>query len=658
MDYRYSADFGNGYIDIPQPLNHSGVKIQIVFTAGQVSASIMSTSFEWVGETAERINAYIGQGLAGGRGIYEGIPLKIEACNQNLGFDLVLDLANEAARFECDRVSCPIKESGRIDWLNDIAGSFNFWYLATPVNEGGAGIISFSDYKKTPYCLTDLPDGTRIATLSISTMILLWQAYSTIRRLIADINIFTGDISNFPPLVGKVIFDIVNIVADIIEIYFVINKIISMVDEIIDSIIQKKKYKLCMRVEDLFKKGCQHLGLQFSSSIFNSRSIYYDTTWMPRKIVQPVNGFDIVSNLNFKRPEDENSGLGNPYGYYDGTFKEFIEDMMILFNAEIRVDNDVLYFEEKHYWNVTNPLIIDNTDEIGFTYNLPAPHGTNASECPSNYSLAFQVDNDELNTLHRYTGTTCTVQVQPFTVGNKKHLLNPPGIVITFPCSLAKRKEYFTKAEIVIQNLIDILNQTIPILNVTIPIVIGSILGFAGWVVNALIGQAFKPIPDDISKRIGWMELSNDSFTIPKIFVGTQVGNDWEVHDNSYERMSAQGLMYWFHGKNLATRGNQYLTYFDKKFKFCCADFEKVLGSNIFQVQNESGQLVYGKFTKMEWDLESEIAVADYRINELFTTNLTERLIIDGLDGNVIGQGGSAGGNGSGQGGGGTVWPQ
>jgi len=661
MDYKFSMDFGNGFIDVPQPLNHSAIKIDAVYTSGNPSASISSVNFEWVGETAHRINTYIEQGTQGGRGIYEGIPLKIEACNQNLGFNLSLDLANTVTRIECDKVVCPIRESGRIDWLNDIAGSFTFWYLATPTSEGGAGIITVQDYKATPYVITEIPNGTRIVSLTVPLFILTWQAVVMLQKLVDDIVILAGYISNSLQIgggVGLLVAGIVNVMADIVQIYILVNQIIKLLEDIIDNIIQEKKYKLCMRVEDLFKKACQYLGLNFSSSIFSSSSLYYDTTWMPKKSVQPVQNFDLLTNASFKKPYNELGGSGNPYGYYDGTFKEFIQDMMLLFNAEVKVNNNTLYFEEIHHWNTQDTYLIDNTDEEGFTFNLPAPHGTNASECPSVYALQFQLDNDELNTIHEYEGTSVSVQVQPFVIGDKRNLLNSKGINIQFPCSLAKRKEYFTKPELIIINMINDLNVLIPALNVAIPLTMAAMAGFPGYIAGFLIGKVFNPIPDMISLRIGWLELSNDSFSIPKIFVGTQIGTDWEVHPNNHERMSAQALLYWFHGLNLATRGNQWLTYYDKKFKFCCADFQKALTSNVFQVRNEQGQIVTGKFTKITWDLETEIAVADYRINQLYTTNLTERLIIDGLDGSVAGLGGSAGGNGSGQGGGGTIWPQ
>ncbi|CAB4147352.1 hypothetical protein UFOVP518_24 [uncultured Caudovirales phage] len=669
MEYQFSIDFGSGYVVVAQPLNHSAIKIDVDFTSGSPSASVSSIAFEWVGDTAEKINTYVQQGLSGGRGIYEGLGLRIDACNQSIGFDLVLDLAHSETRIECDRVSCPIIEAGRIDWMNDIAGSFTFWYLATALTDGGAGIITASDYKATPYVISEIPQYTQVITLSISTLLIIWQTIQLVHDITDLIEKIVGDISDLTTQlgtnIGTLIVDILILVGTVAYTYLVVKALIQLIQEIVDNIIQRKKYKLCMRIDDLFRKGCQYLNLNFSSSIFSPSSIYYDATWMPQKIVQPNLNYQAFS-LSFDRPEDELSGIGNPYGYYDGTFKDFIEDMKTLFNADIRIDNGTMYFEEKHFWNLYNPYIVDNTDEIGYTYNANDPHGTNATECPSVYNLQFQLDDSEMNTIHRYQGTTASVQVLPNVIGNKKHLTSQTGVVITFPCALGKRKEYLNDVEIKLQKLINFTHDLVSVVDFIVEVAINSLLGLPGAVASIIAGHPIiqinnlaDSIPiDTFSQRIGWLELSNDSFSIPKIFVGTQVGNDWEVHPNSYERMSAQGLLYWFHGKNLATRGNQYLTYFDKVFKFCCADFVQVLQSNVMMVPTTSGGHVFGKFTRIVWDLESEMATADYRINQLFTTNLTERLIVDGLNAGVIGQGGSSGGNGSGGGGGGTQWPQ
>jgi len=656
MDYKFSMDFGNGFVDVPQPFNHSAIKIDAVYTSGNPSASISSVNFEWIGEVAHKINDYIAQGLTGGRGIYEGIPLKIEACNQNLGFNLSLDLANASTRIECDRIVCPIRESGRIDWLNDIAGSFTFWYLATPTSEGGAGIITANDYKATPYTVTGLPDMWNDISLGISTFIVGYDLYETTQQLVEDIARFSS--VDIPQLIASIAL----VIADLIKMFLEIHLLVELIDTLINDLIQHKKYKLCMRIEDLFRKGCQYLGIGFESSIFSDGAIYKNATWMPRKLQSPVDNFDSIINWNFKKPYNELGGGGNPYGYYDGTFKEFIQDMMMIFNAEVKVNNNTLYFEEIHHWNTQDAFLIDNTDDEGFTFNLPAPHGTNASECPSVYALQFQLDNDELNTIHRYEGTTATVQVQPFVTGDKRNLLNPPGVVIQLPCALAKRKDYLSRSEIKLNKIIVTANSLIQVVQENQLIIE---IALSGPLLSALLAGigVFHPNEETfqfetIDEHIGWLELSNDTFTIPKIFIGTQIGTDWKLSWENNSFMTANSLMYWFHGLNLATRGNQWLTYYDKKFKFCCADFQKALNSNVFQVRDENGQVVYGKFTKILWDLETEIAIADYRINRLYTTNLTERLIIDGLDGNVIGLGGSSGGNGSGGGGGGTQWPQ
>lgn len=648
MDYRYSIDFGSGYVDVPQPANHAAVKVDIVFTSGAPSASISSITFEWLGETAEKINKYIAQGLTGGRGIYEGLPLKIEACNQNLGFDLVLDLTNPESRFECNRVLTPIKESGRIDWLNDVAGSFTFSYLAIGLSAGQPGFIdSINDYKKTPYVISSIPDYTQVITLSIDLFLITLETVRQLKILAGLIKRVINELLNLPPQIGEIIWLVLEVIAEIAFVYVLINKIITLIDQIKNNIIQDKKYKYCMRVKDLFTKGCEYLGLTFQSSIFESGQPFENLTWMPAKIVKP--NMDGILSFSHSRPEDEASGLGNPYGYYDGTFKEFIQDMMTLFNADILVNNGVLQFEEKHYWNVLNPFTVPNTAEEGFTYNEPEPHGTNANECPSVLELQFQLDNNELNTIHRYEGTTCQVVISPNVVGNKAHLLNQNGINIQFPCALGKRKSYLTPVEQFLSDNVDLINAMI---DPNDPLAIPSVVTFLAFTtatsLAGVIGAAFfiglggfdatkintSQIPVNTwTQRFGWLELSNDSFSIPKVFIGEQTGDDWTLGWRHDTYMNAAMLMNAYWGKNLATRGNQYLTYFDKKFPFCCKDFQQVLNSNVLKVQDTSGAWIYGKFTKLTWSLEEEMVdTADYRINRNFTNNLKETIWIDGTE--------------------------
>ena len=646
MDYLFKLDFGNGFVTVAPPVNHAAIKLDIIFTSQKPSASIQSINFEWIGETAKSIIKYKNQGMTGGRGIGECIPMQIVPCYKlitsggvatiqvDFKVDLMLDLGSDAARFECDRVQCPILQSGRIDWLSVAAESVSYWYLASANVGGGVpGKINYSDYKKTPYCINFIPDGMAIVTLLLTEFMVVWQLAELIRGLKERVEALVVYVAQTAIITSgailQLIFRIIEIVAYLIYIFFLLKLFIQLIKDIADNILKpfppKKIYKLCMREEDIWIRTANYFGLNFSSTIYAPGSPYRDATEMPQKIVMPAEyqPFNLLSV--FDRPYDEN-GNQKSYGHPDGTCKEFMERMMIKYNAEIRIDNNTLYFEERHFWDVTDPYQIPNVDEIGYTFNLPDPHGTNFHELPPSYLLKFQMDTSDLNTVHFYKGTSIHVMVNPIIVGNVKYLTNGQAVWIELPYALAKRKQFLNPIEQRINSIINGMNGFISVMNQFVTTVIGTL----NAVIQFFGGDGFD-IPQigllqTLDNRIGWMELSNDSFTIPKTFIGTNVGGDWELHPDSQAIMSAVGLFNNFHGKQLATRGNQYITYFDKRFGFCCTDVAKIIKKNVLITPDNKK----GKFTKLSWWLENELAEGvDYRIRQDFTTNLKETIIID-----------------------------
>ena len=106
--------------------------IELIWESLNPSAKLQSITFEWLGETAKKIYDYRKAGVTGGSyGIYHGLPLRLEPCSNNLPpFELLLDTINESVEWECDRVTTPIIERGRKDWLEGMAASFSFAYLA------------------------------------------------------------------------------------------------------------------------------------------------------------------------------------------------------------------------------------------------------------------------------------------------------------------------------------------------------------------------------------------------------------------------------------------------------------------------------------------------------------------------------------------------
>lgn len=633
MDLKFEIDWGQGFVTVDPPRNWKGLQIEVVWTNDKPSASLNTTDLEWTGTTADKLNLYFENGLNGGKGIFEGPGLRVTACKSNLVvLDGVIDVANANTQWECDMVRAPVQEAGRIDWLNDIAASFSFAYLASlPANTPGF-INPLTDYKKVPYVISTIPEYTQAALLSISIFIIVRELQDAITKFAQFISELNGNAATAAATLGTatptLLATIARIVLYVTYIYIIITALIDLVKDLLKHIIQSKKIKLAMREQDLFIRGCQYLGLNFSSSIYGPNSKWKDATWMPQKQVMP----SIGNPLNvFDRPEDESQNFpGNrAYGYFDGTFADFIVEMCLNYNAEVRIRNNTLYFEEKHAFNSTASFQMPNTGPVGFSHNYPAPFGTNAAELPSNYFITFALDQSELNTLHKFRGTNVQAIIQPASVYKQKNLLLKNLAEVRMNCARASRKEYLNNIELTINV---ILNTLASMVNFVVGIV-NTIIGVLNAIINIFGGnnvtvQPIPPMPTNIlNNRIGWLMLSNDSFSVPKKFIGIANGTEWNIHPQNETIMSAKQLFDDFHSKNLPTRGNQALVYTNKEFKFCCDDFLTVINNNI--VRDANG--VFGKMIRLVWDLHNERAInVDYKIFTNFTNNLTEKIIIDG----------------------------
>ncbi len=642
----FQINFGNGFETVATPANSAEAVTELIWTSQTPSAEIKSANFEWLGDVAQRIYDAAFSGINGGYGIYEGLPLRIVDCNVNDSLNYLLDLANSATLLECDKVSCPIIDKGRKDWFDLEAASFTFSYLASPesLNTAAQGfsILTTSDYKRTPYCISEIPDYTTVATLSTNLFLIGYETEQKVEDLIRHTSKFAGDVQTAVTIIGieeviRVILDAVQIILDVIVIYKLIQLFIDVLNDIIDAIIQEKKFKFCMREQDLFRKGCQYLGLNFDSTIYAIGSEFENATYMPHKVVQPKIGFSGTQThvgVTYQRPANEADVPANCFGYYEGTFKEFIDEMCEKYNAAVVVKNNTVYFQDKHSYNVVGDYKLPNTGEVGYTFNLPKPSGTNASELPFNYALQFALDESELNTLSKYEGTTCQYQIRPNAIGDIKNQLKTGGKVVEIKCALGKRKDYYTRPENFLLRSEDEINNMI---NVIVPAattlkdtIIGTTLGAAGALAGAIFDLYGNPTYDvpqiNIAERLGWLLLSDDAFSVPKTFIGKQVGDEWHVANDSSQVMNASNLMDKLHKYNLATHGNQWLTFKNHKIPFCCSDLEKVKDCNVFDVpENKTA-----KFTRVAHNHETDTAECDYMVNENFTNNLTETIWIDG----------------------------
>lgn len=649
MEVKHSIDFGNGYIDVEEPSNFDSAEVDIIFTKDKARATMANLSLVWKGGTAAKIFKVYEQGKAGGKGISSALPYRITVCGTSLFLDLMLVLGHSSTVFACDEISVPAWAAQGADWLEMETDGYSFWHLYKNLQANDPGKINFSDFKKTPYLLNTIPNYTEVISLSFQALVLLWQLKTMGKTFIKDsANLTTTVSAAGVPITGTehiliVISRIANLTLEGAQIVLYLILIAKFMVDLKANLIQDKKYKLGMRERDLFQKMCDFLKIPFSSSIYAPGAKLENATWMPEKIVMPKLGQNILDNLVhslFDRPEDENfypASSNKSFGYFDGLFSEFIATMERKYNAEFKIINGVGTFEGVNSWNTIGAYQIPNTGAMGYTFNLPSGFRTNLSQLAPYYECAFQIDSSEKNTMHRYRGTTAAIQIiTPFPI--TKFSGWGKGQIIDLGSALAKRKDYLSKSDDFFNVINTIIHDVVAIIIAPFNAIIGEINGIIS-VINAIcklfgikgvkkLNKIQNPISlANITQRLGWMEVASDSWSIPKSFIGVNIGGDWELHPQTESIMSALTILNDFHGSNLITRGNQYLLYNNNKSKFCCPDYIQIAGKNILVTPDNKS----GKFYSIKWSLKKELARdIQYGIKETYLTGLTEKLIIDG----------------------------
>jgi len=645
-NFIHKINFGSGLTVVAEPQNFESATASITFTKSQAQANFGNMTLIFKDETARKIYAVYEQGKKGGKGVSSALPYQITDPSNSLSFDLMLIMGHSSTRFSCDMVEIPAWPAQGQDWLEKNLQAFPFWLLEKD------GQITYSDYKITPYVITEIPNYGQVVTLSISLVFMVTYFTDSLQLVREKGQKAAADIAEAAiPIVGTphipvAVFSCIDLGVRSALMVIQFGLIVKTANDIGANIIQRPKYKLCMREADIWTKIAQKLNVGLVNSI-NTGS-FLNATWMPAKSVMPKvfqqSYLDTFVDSLFDRAENE---VNNPnaYGHPDGLFIEFVTEMELKYNAEAVMINGTLHFRQKNSTSNPSNYTLPNTSAIGFTSHLPKPHGTNLSELNPYYGISFAIDESELNTIHKYRGTSAAIQIiSPFPID--KYSGWGTGFEGKLNHSLLKRHDYLTKTEQFFSDLIDKLNALIKLVLAPINAVIAAV-NLIIKAVNAilklwnniapsglsiplvpLLPKITITIPNNISKRIGWGELSNDTFSIPKTFIGVQVGNYWEVDPQSETIMSAYNLLNTKHDVNLATRGNQWTTYEDNRVKFCIPDYNKIKGKNLFTAPGGG----VAKFDVLNWTMALNVTESiEWRKNEVYLSGLSEKLTIDGI---------------------------
>ncbi len=500
------------------PQNLKELEIQLSFENDSPAASVKTTSFDFWADDAEALNTYLSNGLTGGLGIFEGVPFRIEKCDQVL-LDGYVDLSDAGAEFECDLIKAVVKESGKIDFLRDIADGFSFAYLSD-ASYTGLGKINSSDYIEIPYVVSAIPNYTEALIMGVSVFVIAKETYEILVNIANILAAIVGGVTGALEALAMAIAYIAYLVVMIIALY-------KMIKTLFDNIIQSKKYKLGMRVNKHFERACEYLNLEFSSTILENANFKY-LTIIPQKIINPGN-----------KNADERKSNNKYKGHFDGTFADFIQAMEYYFNAKVRVIGQTLHFERVDFFNKTSSYQLPNINISR------APYKLNASELKSNLFIKYQMDGTELNTYDEYSGTSVQVTTQPIIINDPQKRLLKTLDYKNLPFALAKRKESLNEIEKVMKGISDAYET-----------VVEGILGFFDAIASVVGGSVNTNVAPIFPNRIGWLKLSSDFIGVQKIAL---IGDDGHITASNQTATSANYLYENYHKVSLPLYNQYYL---------------------------------------------------------------------------------------------------
>lgn len=568
--------------DFGEPLDWQDLVITKDWFDSSEDVNINISDLSFVLEARTYLVERMMNGLSGGNGIFEGIPYTIvvgEESSPEYVFNGYLDLTDDATVIGSEELQLSLKKYEGSDWLNDIADSFSFAYLYQQ------NIITTSDFVGVPYVINYIPDGTQLILLSMSLFMMTKELIENVQKLAEAIGDVTD--STTPVIgvsvglgagvvtawdIGNVILVTIKTIARIAYIIAITIAIKNLIEEIFEQLLPAKRYHQGMTFRKMLEKGCQHLGLNFSSTISE-----LDWTYIPRK----------------DKKGGENGEVGFPIN--EGTmytFGDTIREVKKMFNAEHVIENSTLRIERKDKFETDSTFIIPSF--FSNQERLLDVNGFNTEEMVANYNITFAQDTQDQNTLDDQTGRVFQAITTPVTVTDEK-LVNIKGISqVPIPFSLGKTKTGFTDVE----NLAKDLGKFVD-----------NLTGIFGG------GTNFE---SKVTSRIGSLLLSSHFLTVGKVV--SMSGGTLATDQRSV--ISSQILWDGYHFINsfaeINGKHNQFWRFKEIKVPMTLQNFGKLLVSN--KAKDSDGNDCY--LEKMDYTPEENTALIDFRVNQKYTNNL------------------------------------
>ncbi len=610
---------GTPLVKVPEPFGWEGFTAELSFENDSPDAILNSSTLQWYGDQATLMNTWFNQGMFGGVGIFEGMPLRITVCgSQDILFDGIIDFTDPTTIWNCDEVKVKILDIN-IDRFNALASSVSFGYLATPAFDSsgsplggppenigatsnyfinprvrnttnilygsttGASNLTTGDYIPILYQNHNPTDYFELMNSAIAIFNMVDKIYVATNSLVSQITVVAAGLAALS--VGAAVLAIIMVIATILYLLFLLLILYELIQALWYMLVSPVYQKLGMFARDLFSSACKYFGFKFQSTIFASNSPYYNTVIMPNKQAWAANNTLTVTNFmqhaiavmgagssSFtKRQQYDdvvnlNANLNKPfvgaYGYYDGTVADFIKSMEDVFNAKAKIIRNAsgqpeMHFERwDHQYNQTNYTLPNISDQAPF----PQSYGTNASMVPANYVLAFATDTSDEHTLNNFEGTSCYCTTRPKTYSSPNAVYNVTLQGLTeknLEFAHATRKEKLTDTENFLRQAFTGLNTLFNVVAAPYHAAFNLLSKLPKKLRPAFVANGPIPSPTAPKYIIGQMYLTNHVTTQPKIFIAGQPATTQA--DPFFEPRFVNGVTVDPNDRSLASPGPAYM---------------------------------------------------------------------------------------------------
>jgi hypothetical protein len=585
-------------IEYNPPKDWQGTSLELNFDSNTQTQQVSFSDVSFVRENSTLIQNFIST-----YGVFVAIPFK-KMVNSTVVFDGFITL-NEDPKTSIMESSVKVIERKGNDWLNEVADSFTFEYLAK---------IRFSitspDYRVIPYVIERPTDWTAIAIMQLTVFTVINGITASIQEILA----LTASTAN--PLEATAI---IRLALYIIYLIALIASLIKLIIDVFRMLIQPVKYHAGMTIRKHFEKACDYLGIGFVSSIPD-----IDWALLPEKYQLPQDSNGLFGLFSANSTELD--------GYFKGTFGDFIRQMNDIFKAKVYLLDGILYFEKQNFKIGTPQFVmppIDYADDL---------IGYNANELISNYYLTFATDLQDNHTILEYEGTAIQIVTQNASLPNGWESTLKGFTEVRVPYALGKRKTELSTVEkiadvfykvigAVINTLVKAANAVIKGVNAIIR-TINRILRALATIGIRLKFQlnTIKPIQlsnfgNTIENRIGMLKLENDYYAEPKI-IAIESNNKLKVL-----QPTAQYLWLNYHKEVVSFVGadpNQYRIYPSKKIRFKEVDYLLVKNSKF--VRTFDGK--QAEVISLKWNDWEQTAEIEFKLREKYENNLIEYELI------------------------------